>query len=366
MLLKSKKAAYFLFFLLTAIVLSGCWDHRDIEMNAFILGVGIDSAEDDKMEVTFEIALPQSFVGGGGGGESSGDVEPTLDISMIVEDMTEATNNLLARLDLYPEYTHLQLLVFGEEYARKGIQPVMDYFFRNPNIRYRTTVAVTAGKAKKLLSFKPQTTKSTSMLINQIIQQNAQINLEIFELQNIGTIYQNYIRNSPVFLPKITLKEQTVDVSGGGVFRNQKLVEWFTGEDVRGMRWLWEDPGKGGIIRIEMPENKGGKVALNVFHTKSSLIPELEGDKITVKSKIYIEGDVISIGGRGINQPIDTLILEWEKAFEEHIHECVHDTFIKGRDVMELMFLKLMERWLVIILNIGKKMQADGMKFLKQ
>lgn len=331
---KTVKKLFCLYFLLFAIfVLSGCWDQRDIEINAFILGIGIDAAEDEKIEVTFEVALPQSFTGGGEGGNSGSD-EATLDVSIIAEDMIDATNSLLGKLDLYPEFTHLQLVVLGEEYAKKGVQEVMDFFFRNPRVRYRTNVAVSMGEAKKVFEFKPKTSKSVSIYINKIIRYNSAENLKIFQLQTIGTIYDNFIRNSPIFLTKISPAEETIDVTGGGVFKDYKLIGWLSGEETQAVRWLQGDVAKGGVLRIEMPENKGGNIGFNIFNSSASLTPILENDQITADVKISIEGDIISIGSHDVEAKVDDLALEWEKALEEYIKGNVHNTFIKSRDVL--------------------------------
>lgn len=332
MLPKSKKTLSFIFLLCYIMVLSGCWDRRDIEQNGFILGIGIDAAEDEKIEVTYEIALPQS-ASGGGGEESSGGAESALDVSVIADDIADANTSLLSKVNRYPIFTHLQLLVFGEEYAKEGIHDVMDFFFRNPDIRYRTDVAVALGQAKKILEFEPKTTKAASTYISRIIEQNSKDNFHIFQFQNIGRIYQNYIRKSPIFLSQVSIEKDVLDVTGGGVFKNYKLVGWFSGEDVQGLRWGWGEVIRGGDLRIEMPENKGGKITLSVFRSDSSLIPVLEDDNIIAKSKIYIEGDITSIESHNVDQKVDELFFEWEKAFEDYIRKNVHNTFIKSRDV---------------------------------
>jgi len=327
---------FYIILLFSIPILSGCWDRREIERNAFILGVGIDAAENDKIEVTFEIALPQSFAGGGEGGETSGGQEPTLDVSIVAEDMVDATNSLLSKLDLFVDFSHLQLVVFGEEYARKGVHEVMDYFFRNPNIRYRTNVVVSAGEAKKVFNFKPKTAKSVSRHINQIIQHNSAENLEIFHLQTIGTIYDNFIRNSPIFLARISHNEKTVDVTGGGVFKEHKLIDWLNGKETYAVRWLQGDTVNGGSLRIKLPENKGGNIGLNIIHSNATLTPVLRDEQITADVKIYVEGDIFSIENSDVERELEEkFILEWEKAFEKYIMENINNTFIKVRDVYD-------------------------------
>lgn len=331
-MLKKIRISICLYVLLFSIpILSGCWDRQEIESNAFILGVGIDAAKNEKIEVTFEVALPQSFAGGGEGG-SSGDEEPTLDISIVAEDMVDATNSLLARLNHYPDFGHLQLVVFGEEYAKKGFQEVMDFFFRDTSIRYRTSVAVSEGEAKKIFEFKPKTSKSVSRYINQIIKNNSKENLEIFQLQTIGTIHDNYIRNSPVFLTKISAGENTVGVAGGGVFKDNKLLGWLDGQETHAVRWLIGDTVKGGTLRIKMPESKGGNIGLDIFYSRSSLTPVLKNDQITADVKIYVEGDIDFVGSRNVEHKVEELTLEWEKAFEKYIRENVNSTFMRTRD----------------------------------
>ena len=208
----------------------------------------------------------------------------------------------------------------------------MDFFFRDTSIRYRTSVAVSEGEAKKIFEFKPKTSKSVSRYINQIIKNNSKENLEIFQLQTIGTIYDNYIRNSPVFLTKISAGENTVGVAGGGVFKDNKLLGWLDGQETHAVRWLIGDTVKGGTLRIKMPESKDGNIGLDIFYSRASLTPVLKNDQITADVKIYVEGDIAFVGSRNVEHKVEELTLEWEKAFEKYIRENVHNTFMRIRD----------------------------------
>ena len=62
-------------FLISPLVLSGCWDRREINDVAFVLASSIDK-ENDLYRVSILIPLPGNMGGGGGGGGGTGGVEP--------------------------------------------------------------------------------------------------------------------------------------------------------------------------------------------------------------------------------------------------------------------------------------------------
>ena len=79
--------------------------------------------KDDNLVVTYQVALLEAFKGEGEKEKS------TQQISIESDSLSEATNTLLRRFGNTPNLSHCKLVVFGEEYARKGIKDSLDYLF---------------------------------------------------------------------------------------------------------------------------------------------------------------------------------------------------------------------------------------------
>src|SRR5690606_22101349 len=109
-----------------AFIMTGCWDMVEIETNAFILGIGLDLSKDvegdeERIMVTYQIALPADMLVASGQGEGGGGGASTLNISIEAKNLMMAEQTLMSTLNQVPNYDHLQVVVFGEELSTKGI-----------------------------------------------------------------------------------------------------------------------------------------------------------------------------------------------------------------------------------------------------
>src|SRR5690554_934139 len=103
--------------LITIPYTASCWDQTEIEKRAFIMGMAVDRADGEEIEVTFQIALTQSFGQEGGGEDAS-----FWNISKKAYDLTGARRELTKSIDMVPSLDHCQIIVFSEEYAREGLE----------------------------------------------------------------------------------------------------------------------------------------------------------------------------------------------------------------------------------------------------
>lgn len=319
---------------LCTIITSGCWDRVEIERNSFILGIGIDLAEDNKYVFTFQIALLDAFKG------ENEKTKSTQQISITADNLTDATNNLLRYSGNVPNYTHCKLIVFGEDYAEKGIKHSLDYIFREPEIRRTTTVCLAEGKAKDILEAEPVSAPSSALVINEIITQNSTTNSQIFPFQDVAYLHQNFIRSSDSSLVRVFAKDDQVKVSGIGILKDYKLVGYLTDTEVTGLRII-EGEIKKGLFSTQLPWEDGGRIILNAYSIDASTTPKIEDDNLKIKTRVRIEGDINDIKNpTPLKDPME-LIKIWQKSLEDDTSSMIHSVFQKcqneyGADVFEI------------------------------
>jgi len=314
----------------------GCWDRIDIENNAFILGLGLDLPEkadqnDDMVMVTYQIALPAAMLGqagqgdggGGGGGSSS-----TLNISIEAKNLATAEQTLMATLNQVPNYTHLQLVVFGEDLAKKGIGKYIDFFFRDPRVRSRTKVGVCQGKAGDIFNIQPKTVQSTSQYISDLLDENEKRSLMILMPLDFGEMQKHLMRKLDVCLPKLTVKKDTLTLEGAGVFNGDKLTAWFTGSEVVSLKWLHGEPAKG-AIEIYDEKLKAGNIVFKIINNSISIRPVLKDNGFVFKVKIEVEGDISEIQYEGSDTYNAEFIREVENHVKKKIIQLNNDIFNK-------------------------------------
>ena len=117
----------------------------------FVTAIGIDPGEDERFTLTFQIINPRNVIGGEQKGGVSGPPVAVYETSgeNLIEIGRKATQQISRRL----YYAHADLVVIGEELARKGIRDVLDLLSRSQEFRENTTVVIAKdGKAKDILN----------------------------------------------------------------------------------------------------------------------------------------------------------------------------------------------------------------------
>ncbi len=135
--------------------LSGCYDNREIEDLAYVIAIGIDQAEGNSFNLTFQTAVPQAITEGGGEGT---------DIT------TYKTDNFLSGLKKAGQYlsrninlSHTKIIVVSEDIAQKGITAFINGLEKGMQIRPDIKIVVAAEGAKEYLkSIQPKLTSNPS------------------------------------------------------------------------------------------------------------------------------------------------------------------------------------------------------------
>ncbi|MBE7022963.1 MAG: hypothetical protein E7412_00675 [Ruminococcaceae bacterium] len=156
--------------LLPAILLSGCYDHREIDETAYIVALGIDKGEKEGFSYTFQFSAPLAISGGEEKKSSSKDSEKKSGENSTVSTLTisapdfyiakNLTNNFLSKnIDM----SHIKLIVFSSDISVKGIENHSQLLLREREVRPHTAIAVSAGKSSDYLEkVNPELESNTS------------------------------------------------------------------------------------------------------------------------------------------------------------------------------------------------------------
>jgi spore germination protein KC len=136
-----KTVAGLLAVLLLMTPISGCWERRELNETAFVLGLGLDKAPSG-YRVTLQVVIPSAITpqaAGGGGGVGVPVIMSSFNVPTLYE--TQRQYALISSRVAY--YGHIRVLVIGEELARSGIAEVLDVLKRSrePRDDYYVMVA---------------------------------------------------------------------------------------------------------------------------------------------------------------------------------------------------------------------------------
>ncbi|MFP7202258.1 hypothetical protein SFC08_14910 [Lysinibacillus halotolerans] len=135
--------------MILVIFLSGCWDQKELNEIAVVMGVGIDKVEEG-YKITAQVIKPPPKENGATGGSEL----PTWSVTATGKSVMGTIRNLneLSPRRLY--WAHLQIIIFGDAMAREGITPATTWFERDRDSRAGALITVTPGTAEDLLNRK--------------------------------------------------------------------------------------------------------------------------------------------------------------------------------------------------------------------
>lgn len=145
---------------LLSVLLSGCWDDRELNELGITSGSAYDW-EDNQWKATYQVINPSSGasgMGGSGGGSTSS--PPFLTFTVKGRTIMEAIErtNLTSTREMF--FSHSRITVIGESLARHGINQLIDMFLRKQDARETVFVFISQGDAGMILDQLMQMTKN--------------------------------------------------------------------------------------------------------------------------------------------------------------------------------------------------------------
>ncbi|MPM56348.1 Spore germination protein B3 [bioreactor metagenome] len=283
--------------------LGGCKNNnRDINSLAVVTAIGIDKAADGKIEFTVQIIGPtqksesqaQMSSGSSGGGGNKA-------ISATSEGSTtfEAVRNIIPKLSKKIYFSHLQVLVIGEDLAKEGLDQFWDFFERDHEVsrQFRVIVAK-GGTAKSIIEATPMIEQLSGVEITDTIDnaaygKNIKIRgYEVSELlsEPLAGLVTGAIDSGGA---KILTDMQ---VEGGAVFKNARLVGYLDDEEARGYLFA-SNKMKSTILTIANPCERGNLVSIEVIDSSGKLKTDIKNGKLRFTVEIKASGNIVDEQG---------------------------------------------------------------------
>lgn len=135
-------------------MLSGCWDQKEVEEQAYVIAIGIDLPEDVDIEeeqaidVTFQFSNPKLNVKGVSPSES----ENEDNITLTAPDLVSARNMANSFVTREISFAHNKVLIISEKLAKSDVFfRILSTTIKDPEVRRETSLIVTEGKASDFI-----------------------------------------------------------------------------------------------------------------------------------------------------------------------------------------------------------------------
>lgn len=277
---------------LTMMLLSGCWDRMEINDLAIVSAIGVDSDKDNKLLVSLQIAIPLRLgtiqSGGGGGGKS------TYVISDTGDTFSEAFRKIQMRMPREIFFSQSRVLLIGEDLAKKGVNQILDFHSRYHEPRINTYIMFTKGKATDILKNEPKFENVPAEETKELVKLGVGLSVMIRDFENMlheegREPFAPKFDTAALLSNKKDSSEKVQVINGAAIFKNDKLIGWMDDIETRGILWI-RNKMKSAVITFDVPEDHGGgKVSAEIYGARSKMEPVIKKGKL----KMNISVDVV-------------------------------------------------------------------------
>lgn len=275
---------------------TGCWDRVEIEERGFVVGAGIDVAEEEQAEngkylLTFQFVVPGGLQSKESGGKGGSKGEAYFNLTSAGNTMFSAARNMSYRTSRSPYLQHNRLILISEELAMRGeFVKTLDLFLRDHEMRRAAKVMVAEGKASELLEVKPRNEKIPIMYFESTAE-NPSKSARIYPPTNIGDVQSFILSKTSFALPKLSKLDDEVSVSGSAVFDggSQTLKGFLNDQETSGLNIL-RGTAQDGVLEFKM---KDDYLAYEIKGLKRKILADIsDPEHIRFTLFINMEGNI--------------------------------------------------------------------------
>jgi len=311
------------------VMLTGCWNSRDIQNMAYVTAIGFDY-ENSKF-VTYVQVLNFANVAKTENAPM-GDKAPAWIGKGEGVTVTESMAAIYATSQLRVFWGHVKAVVLTDRFLSDGrhVQEAYDMVNRYREIRYNVLLYGTKLPLRDIFSQKSILNLSP---LDTVLETPTQIYSQrsfIMPVYGFKIISQFNEPSQMVMFPSLTLvrdnwsedkkKKPMFRIDGAFYVQSLKLAGWLSEEDLAGYRWLQKKMRRS---PINVPDNDQPQAALIMVKSKPTIKPTMRNGKVVfdikLKMEAYVDEMVKDISRRDL-----------ERLAAESVAKQIRTTFNKG------------------------------------
>ncbi|MGZ4133808.1 MAG: Ger(x)C family spore germination protein [Tumebacillaceae bacterium] len=332
-----RKATLLLILLMMVLLLSGCWNRRELNDLGIVVGLGIDK-QGDRYLLTAQLVNPTEIVSTKGGGSNL----PVTTFQTTGRSVFEAVRRMTTISPRKLWGSHLRVCVLGEDFAREGVSKALDLLSREHELRSDFYLIVAKGtRAENVLKVLTPLEKipSTSLFSKLRISERSwaptvAVHLDdmisdlvapgkqpvLTGIQIVGDLQKGQRKENVLSIEPLA-RLQYVSLA---MFKGDKLIGWLNENDSKGYNYIL---GKIKSTAGYLPSPDGGRVAMMIVREKSKLRGRVVNGKPSIDIHITLEQNVEDVEGKiDLNKTASLLYLEKQsdKRVQEIVTHAIH------------------------------------------
>jgi len=272
----------------------GCWDSRELNKLAIVMGMGIDKGDaPGTIQFTAQVInvgeIQTAGNNGGGGGQVKSYVNFEDTGNTVFSTIRDITNQSSRKL----YFAHNQVLIFGRSVAEEGVSKYLDFFLRDPETRLNVYILVAQDSAEDVLNVKSNIENIPAQNIKYMIEEESAFASQTIAVQLYDFKNSLLVKTKAAVAPIVEISQgsdgEISKISGTAVFKGDKLVGSLNKAEGRGLLWVL-GKAKSGIIEARTPQ--GNLVCMETVRAEGKFSPEIIDGKVKITITIREEGNI--------------------------------------------------------------------------
>lgn len=327
---------------LIMILITGCWDRRELNQLAIASAMGFDKKGKEYI-ISVQVLNPGQIATQAKG---VGNQSPVTTYTVTAETIFEAWRKLTKVAPRKVYFSHLRMVIFGEKLAEEGIMKTLDVLARDHELRtdfyLLVTKGVPAGKILDILTplekvparylFTSLETSEKSWaatgkvtldeLMSDLIAKGKEpvlTGIKISGDPKRGETPDNIFHIGPAAFMKY---------SGMAIMKKGKLTAWLTEEESMGVNLVIE---RGKNLIVTVPCQRGGKMSVEIIQYQTERSITLQKGRPEIRVAIRGEGNVAEVACRKVKLLSEKEIREIEKKVGEKMEDSIRLALKKAK-----------------------------------
>ncbi|MBD2870478.1 Ger(x)C family spore germination protein [Paenibacillus arenilitoris] len=309
-----------------ALLLTGCWDRIELNELAITSATSVDRDGEDWV-VSFQVVIPSTIssgIGIMGAGSSSA---PVIVYSTKGKSIREANSRSYLESPRKLYFAHNRIIVISEETARRGLDPILDVYLRNPDARETVDVLITRGNARKVLEQMMQIERIPGNGIREINNMEEKYLSTLPEVKLYELAMSLSSDSAGALLPEVYLSGKTetdslkafekttlpskLRLGRIAVINKDKMVGWLSRQEGLGVAFIRNTVDMT-MIAPACPDDPSKQASVSIGSSTTELKPAIRDGKLSVKVQIKASGSLTQIdcGIKDLNDPATVAALE--------------------------------------------------------
>ncbi|MCY8515351.1 Ger(x)C family spore germination protein [Bacillus atrophaeus] len=299
-----------LLFILCTILLTGCWDSRNLEDLSLIIGLGLDKPENGKnLEISQQILIPRKI-----SAQQSSSGDPTKISTTQGETVHQVFRT--AALKNRPSFSqHLRVILVSKKLLSNDIQmdALLNQFVRDNGTRRSSHVFVVADKAKDILKISDEGDPASNVIYE--LTDNNKVTIRMMEAVTLGDVSKKMTAGDSFVIPRVGVQAGKIEIDGASVIKNRYWHADLSPGQVQAMN-LFTGEVKGGVIDAQ---HDGELFSYEVYSSHKSIKTSYRDGKFKFVVNREVEGRLSEDWNPKENSFQDSYIKEIEEATKKQI-----------------------------------------------